>query len=134
MGTEGDRRRKRTRRIREKEQKKIKKKWDIPLIWIIGIAFFSWFFYEIYKDEKNAILLYKYGVETTAFIYDSYTKNGDDPNFYEFYVNDKRYTGCTHSGQLGYTIPIVYLPTNPNISIYSKSLDRHLFLFFYKQF
>jgi len=53
MGTEGDRRRNRARRIREKEQKKIKKKWDIPLIWIIGIAFFSWFSYEIYKGRRN---------------------------------------------------------------------------------
>ena len=90
MGTEGDRRRNRARRIREKEQKRIKKKWDIPLIWIIGIAFFSWFSYEIYKGEKRNLLLYKTGVETTAFIYDLSPARQGYYRHYEIYDNGRR--------------------------------------------
>ena len=46
MGTEGDRRRNRAHRIREKEQKRIKKKWDIPLIWIIIAILVPWLIYK----------------------------------------------------------------------------------------
>lgn len=134
MGTEGDRRRNRARRIKEKEQKRIKKKWDIPLIWIIGIAFFSWFSYEIYKGEKKSLLLYKSGTETTAFIYDTRFRKGIDAKLYEFYVNDRRYTGSTLKGKLGYTIPIVYLPTNPNINDTMRDSNNSFAVMFYKWF
>lgn len=133
MGTEGDRRRNRARRIREKEQKRIKKKWDIPLIWIIGIAFFSWFSYGIYKGEKENLLLYRSGVETTAFIYDTRFRKGIDAKLYEFYVNDRRYTGSTYSGKLGYSIPIVYLPADPNVNE-TRVRDRSLVISFYNWF
>lgn len=133
MGTEGDRRRNRARRIREKEQKRIKKKWDIPLIWIIGIAFFSWFSYEIYKGEKRNLLLYKTGVETTAFIYDLSPGRHGYYRHYEFYVNGRRYKGTTMSGKLGYTIPIFYLPADPNVNE-TKVRDCSLIISFYNWF
>ena len=71
MGTEGDRKRNRARRIREKEQKRIKKKWDIPLIWIIIAILVPWLIYKQYRAEQENLSLYKTGVETTAFIYDT---------------------------------------------------------------
>ena len=70
MGTEGDRRRNRARRIREKEQKRIKKKWDIPFKWIIVAVLVPWLIYKQYRAEQENLLLYKSGTETTAFIYD----------------------------------------------------------------
>ena len=97
-------------------------------------CFFSWFSYEIYKGEKKSLLLYKSGIETTAFIYDTRFRKGIDAKLYEFYVNDRRYTGSTLKGKLGYTIPIVYLPTNPNINDTMRDSNNSFAVMFYKWF
>ena len=134
MGTEGDRRRNRAHRIREKEQKRIKKKWDIPLIWIIIAILVPWLIYKQYRAEQENLLLYKSGTETTAFIYDTRVRKGLDAKLYEFYVNDRRYTGSTLSGKLGYSIPIVYLPADPNVNETARDLNSSFAVMFYKWF
>ena len=134
MGTEGDRRRNRARRIREKEQKRIKKKWDIPLIWIIIAILVPWLIYKQHRAEQENLLLYKSGTETTAFIYDTRFRKGIDAKLYEFYVNDRRYTGSTLSGKLGYSIPIVYLPADPNVNETARDLNSSFAVMFYKRF
>lgn len=135
MGTEGDRRRNRARRIREKEQKRIKKKWDIPLIWIIIAILVPWLIYKQYRAEQENLLLYKSGTETTAFIYDIRNKRrGADVKYYEFYIDDRRYEGISFYGKLGYTIPVVYLPTNANINEATRDLNSSFAVMFYKWF
>ena len=134
MGTEGDRKRNRARRIKEKEQKRIKKKWDIPLIWIIIAILVPWLIYKQYRAEQKNLSLYKTGVETTAFIYDTCPRKGIYTKLYEFYVNDRRYTGSTLKGKLGYTTPIVYLPADPNINENVDDLNSSFAVMFYKWF
>lgn len=135
MGTEGDRRRNRARRIKEKEQKRIKKKWDIPFKWIIVAVLVPWLIYNTYQSVCESILLYKTGVETTAFIYNIRNKRrGADVKYYEFYIDDRRYEGISFYGKLGYTIPVVYLPTNPNINEATRHLNDSFAIMFYKWF
>ena len=78
--------------------------------------------------------LYKTGVETTAFIYDTCPRKGIYTKLYEFYVNDRRYTGSTLSGKLGYSIPIVYLPADPNVNETARDLNSSFAVMFYKRF
>ena len=135
MGTEGDRRRNRARRLRKREQKKIKKEWDIPFKWIIVAILVPWLIYKQYQAGQEHLLLYKTGVETTAFIYDlSPASSHSHYRHYEFYVNDKRYKGVTQSGKLGYTIPIIYLPTDPYINHTVRDLNKTFSVTIYKRF
>ncbi len=134
MGTEVDRRRNRARRIRKKEQKRIKKKWDIPFSWIIIAVLVPWLIYKQYRAEQENLSLYKTGVETTAFIYDLSPGRHGDYRHYEFYVNGRRYTGSTLKGKLGYTTPIVYLPADPNINENVDDLNSSFAVMFYKWF
>ena len=105
------------------------------MIWIIIAILVPLLIYKQYRAEQENLLLYKSGTETTAFIYDIRNKRrGADVKYYEFYIDDRRYEGISFYGKLGYTIPVVYLPTNANINEATRDLNSSFAVMFYKWF
>lgn len=115
MGTVGQRRRNRARRMRAKELKTIKKKWDISFGRIFCICVASCIVYSIIYDNIRMWQLCDRGEITTGFIYTiiDYDNSGGSARGYEFYLNYRRYEGVCSGGKLGDYIEIKYLPENP---------------------
>lgn len=132
MGTEGERRRNRTRRLRKKELKRIKVKWDISVRWLIVIILVPFLVYKTYTLYADAWKLYDKGVTTTAFAC-SIPKSNKRCITYEFYINNKRYTGRSLNGKVGEHIEIKYLEEDPSVNKDIETLENRILYLIYKR-
>lgn len=134
MTSEGNRTRNRKRRMRKKELKRIKPKWDIPIQWVIIIILTPFIIYKMYSNGKETIELYNNGVETTALVTSDIPSNhGTFVKHYEFYVNNENYIGLTIHGNIGDWISIKYLPEDPSINDSIEDMENNILLLAYKK-
>lgn len=126
MGTEGQRRRNRARRMRAKEMKVVKKKRDISFDAFYSLFIAAIFGYIIIDTSIETWQLCDRGVNTTAFIRNKRhrsTGKGGTYYVYEFHFNGRRYTDSSPYGNIGDYIEIRFIPDNPTNSQDIRQLE-----------